>query len=346
MLRVALAVGCLGFVGSAGCVEPRERADAGPCPATPCSIAAPERLEFSGPAFGQACFGDEDVKVTAIGGVQSVEVRDHASGRALTAGYQAGTDGAAVAVARTQGHVVMLTGRAAGTALLRIDDRDGLIDQVEVHAAALARVHLEPDPQLAYRSDRARPWQVWTGADAALLIGLHAADGRPLVDEAMAVRSTDGAPFTTLAWDVRRQTVGPAGLALTVAAGDLAEPREFTVAATTTLDAVRGRRVNDAPVAAGNADLVCFEASAGAADVVFAPWTFTVSAGATLVRFFPRNCVYVVAGSPGRIEVRGEVPGGMHVTVPVEVLAPAGQRQQPGSDPAEAGPSLGERAGG
>lgn len=328
-----------------------ERAQNG-CPAgETCSPITPEGLSFGGAPMGDDLFGlDNELYPTAVGGIQRVTLYDAATGRDLTAPYVATTDVSGVTATAGDGNQMTISASAAGSGRLRIAASDGtLMDRIAIDAMPIASTGLSW-PWLGDFIGGRRPIKLWTGTRQNLVVALRAADGRRVVDQAMAIRLTGaGEDFGTYGWDslgVRRVPVGSTSFEVTAGGAVHAVAIDVVDA----LDAVEAAAPAPTDIRAGDSVTACFVARSGDAHVLGAPWQFASSGPAELMTNeldgVMDNCAQVRTTAAGTVTVSANV-GALAATVTIAV-EPRNRRTARTLTPvdldAAPAPVLGERA--
>jgi hypothetical protein len=324
------------------CTDLGDRAVKGCPPGETCSSETPDGLEFSGPYFGDAgFFADPGVKTTAVGGTQTIELIDHASGQTLDARFEATTTTAALNVVETGAGTVTLTGSTPGSGQLEIRSFSGLLhDRLWVDADGVSSVTLVP--AWTQWRDTEASWEVWAGATAPLVVAIHGSTGARLVDESMEILGTG---VTRDAWDSVRIPVPAEGASLFVDTGDVGTI-DLTVAATSQIDDFVVSQLLEGQPRVGDTQSWCFRARHQGADVLFVPWTFTVEGPAHeegLALF--ENCVNLALDAVGLVTVTAQAPGHEPFTASFEVFEAEGRAARRAPIAPEAMPlELGERA--
>jgi hypothetical protein len=324
------------------CTDLGDRAENG-CPiGETCSSQTPEGLEFSGPYFGDAgFFADPGVKVTAVGGTQTVELIDHATGQPFGGRFEATTTTAALNVADTGAGTVTLAGASPGSGQLEIRSFSGLLhDRLSVEADGVSSATLVP-AWTQWRDTDAR-WEVWAGATASLVVAIHGAGGARLVDESMEIL---GAGVTRDAWDSVRIPVAAEGASLAINTGDVGTI-DLTVAATAQIDDFVVSQLLEGQPHVGDLQSWCFRARHQGADVLFVPWTFTVEGPAHEegTALFD-NCVNVELDAVGLVTIHAQAPDHEPFTASFDVFPAEGRAARRAPTAPESRPlQLGERA--
>jgi hypothetical protein len=322
------------------CADLGDRAVKGCPPGDTCSSETPEGLAFSGPYFGDAgFFADPGVKVTAVGGTQTIDLIDVATGEPLASRFLATTTDPAIAVDATGTSDVTVAGAAAGSARLEIRSYSGLLhDRLLISASEVVSVELVPSWN-QFR-DASTTWEAFAGADASLVVALTDVEGRRLVDEGMTI---DGG--TRGGWDGVSLTVPEGGAELRVTAGSATEPVALPIAATAQIDDFVVSQLLEGQPRVGDIQGWCFRARHQGADVLFVPWTFTVEGPAHEdgISFFD-NCVNVSLDAVGLVTITAQAPDHAPFTATFDVFEAEGRAARRMPVAPEAPPQLGERA--
>ena len=299
----------------AACAELGDRAQNGCPPGEACSPLTPDGLAFSGRSVSDAMFGlDDELYGTAVGGVQSIDLHDLATGRDLALPYVATTNTAGVSVAATDGNRVRLAAGAAGSGRLRISASDGLLmDRIDIRAAQVTEIGLSW-PWISDAIGRRRPVKVWAGGRAYLVLALYDALGRRLVDESATIRLTGQVgDLDTYGWDTFELTSVPVGgttVAIDVGGVSFAQ----AIDAVDTLDAVEVVDATRSDIQSGDSVSVCLVARSGEAHVHGAPWQFVSVGPAELTGAdggdgILDNCASVRTTAPGAVTVTATIGG-------------------------------------
>lgn len=273
--RTALAF--LAVFSATGCVVGGQRANGGGvCPAgETCSDQTPSGLNFLG-ATTTDSFGGT-VGVTAVGGTQILTVLDGPASFDVTS-----SDFNVVSISAVSPPNIFMTGEAAGSALVRLDESatNDLLDQVSIDVAKLDKVTLLPS-ELSVIEPENTTWALLAGGTAPLMVRLEAANGERLVDESMTLKSPSGFPERE-AWDrfaVSAPASGEVTFAITAGSQQFAATAPVVAAvddivSSTFVSAFNG----DDKVEVLQSELLCFVGTSSGVMVAGATWKFTGSA--------------------------------------------------------------------
>jgi hypothetical protein len=277
-----------------------ERYNTGECPAGEvCSDLTPRGLEFVGNSLvGSVLLSGP--RATAIGGTQVVALQyERADGIsvALDHAFTADDDGGlGVRVDSTSGSQVTVRGAGSRKNYLRILDVDGLLmDRKELTGAALERMELVPAAHETLVDGTPISFATGRRELGVALYGAVQSSSGPrserLVDTSMAL---DLAGAQRVAWDTLRIDAPEGTYALAVTAGDRPSNNldVVVVSAADTLAVIGPAPTTIAP---NQSQSICFQAKAGARQIVGLTWTYDVD-GATRIQgdnHFNRNCVTV-----------------------------------------------------
>jgi hypothetical protein len=345
--------------------------DDGACPTERCSPTTPRGLTFNTRGLGGAGGG---VLPVAIGGRIDLTLRDVATGALLGVPYRASTNGRFTVLGQ-QGPLVSLRAldaRAPSDAppssglfdLLRITEIDSvtLFDQIELTAVPLASIEARGQQHARISSALLprRPISLWAGATGiALELALFAADGRRLIDEALALRRSDGPLGTVVtrgsSWDLLAVTTPLAGvLELQLSAGGANLP-SLSLPIVSTID---GFEHSPAPaeMLVGGFYVHCVNALHGERAIIGVPWAFSATGGA-IVTSLGTSCVLFNPTREGAASVTATVatPAGNRADVTSFTVRPrppsASLLERPAAQPSTGqrlgqslGQSLGQRA--
>jgi hypothetical protein len=302
------------------CNDPRE---CHPCPeGETCSPGAPQGLYFLGPVFADVPFGGLDVtpKAIAKGGLELIEIQTPPvdawatpTGRPYPGSFRAESSSSALEVLTASGSAILVRGRSAGTAELRIVDGLGLLDRIALTVAEVEQVELRPvlvedlRHPLADDVTGTVAWAALDGGGPLLLRARLLGAGRErLADQGLTTRSASVvlARGRSAPWDVL-EFAPPTQSSLTVPLAD-------GPSAPVPIDRVSGvDRIERAVVPGSDGVLladdspqtICFVAFSGERLVEGVAWSFSASFPITATAP-ERGCLTGFKSQPGTASVR------------------------------------------
>jgi hypothetical protein len=329
------------------CADLGDRAAMGECPdGQVCSPLTPEGLEFTGSTFaGGGLFGDPGLKVTAVGGTQTVSAYDHETGSALSVPFDASITGEALDVTGTSGNQVDLEAPGDGFGKLQLVDReDRLLDSITMETTPIGSIRVGSG-SLGERTN-SLDIALWSGAqDIPLAVVLTSENGlQRLADESMVITTATG-DIDVYGWDALVVTNVTTDLDLEITAGDRA-PLAMSIPAATVLETAYATLLSGNVVhAVGSSESVCLHATGRGGEVLGVPWVVTVDGPATLseTQFWYRNCFDVTLDAAGTVTVTATAPGELTTSVELNVTAPS-QKPTRVITRTDLPPTLGDRA--
>ena len=202
LLLVALVLSVASSHGSEG-----DRASTGQCPpGEVCSPDTPSGLYFKGPDFGdEFIFPDHTVGITAVGGMQKIEIED--AGWGHLSDFDADCTYSAFSVEAIDPPFVRVHADAIGSSYLRILDPDNgeLYDRLNIHSLPVQQVEvLSAAPSFLVQNWQNQATRLYySGKPTFWLVRLKNVDKR-LVDESLVFSVGDAnhtAVINSTHWD-------------------------------------------------------------------------------------------------------------------------------------------------
>ena len=328
-IGVAFLIIGVGAVGLFNCTTSGERAESGECPeGEVCSDLTPDGLYFKGTELANGSINDSSLKVTAVGGVQTVTVLASADETDIfELDFEATLEGGDVVLDGVTPPTVTLFGEQAGTGMLRIVDPPTaeLFDRVTVEAAPIAEYLLKP---IHEETPFDGAWALFNGGVQHVYVALHDSGDQILVDESTtmgAATALSQGTVSQVAWDtLELDGVAPGDLELWVETGDGGRHEETVSLVDDVDEIVVDENIIELtdPVTVGSLATGCFRASRDGATVVGADWEYSfVGAGTSAVQvgFWP-NCFMFDAENVGTVTVTASA-GSASAEVTVQVVA-------------------------
>ena len=261
LVQVGFAGAIVVFLPAASCTGGVRNNNDGVCPlGQTCSNGTPLGLHFIGLMIGDGFFDFQQVKTTAQGGTQTVQIEVGDDGGPLspfTLPYTASVEGGGATIANKVGSTVVLRGTGSDPGYLRIDDPSGkLYDRVAIASRPLAKVevwHTFSDQLAGVPQDGSALYAPGSVGYVALRSpdnGLVVDDSMQLTGDGISQTGWDQIKVGSLAAGLHDVSVTAAGqsfkLAIEVAPGpDRIEtpvlPQSLTVGASTVMCAVAFR---------------------------------------------------------------------------------------------------------
>ncbi|HEY4057413.1 MAG TPA: hypothetical protein VGM39_12435 [Kofleriaceae bacterium] len=307
VLRGALFAAMLPFTTAASC-DSGDRAETGDCPSgETCSDETPNGLHFRGPVIAEGFFDGGEVKRTAIGGTQDVQIvteTDDGTQSPFLLPHAIRTNNGKTKITSASANAFTLRAAASGTTMVSVVDPStgDLFDRIEVMSSSIAVAETLPTLNTVLGgADSSSPYDLYAPG-ATGYIRLSDTNDISLVDTSARI---SGAGITQTNWDqftVGDLPVGPH--TLTVTAGvDTVASVVFEVASP---DSIRSS--SSSTLSRGEASFACFSARRGIVPV-HAHFDSISSNAATVEPSQYEGCVNITATQVGTITVHVSAAG-------------------------------------
>ncbi|CAN5895150.1 hypothetical protein BH11MYX2_BH11MYX2_23090 [soil metagenome] len=325
VLRGALVAALLPFTTAASC-DGGYRADSGDCPdGEVCSPETPTGLHFRGVIIGEGFFDAGNVKTTALGGTQDVQVEtetDDGERAPFLLPHDVDADNANFTVEAASGDSFTLRSHAEGDAQIRVVDPSTgeLFDRVRAAALPLASITTQMTLNVAIETGfNNHTLNKLYAPGATGYIRMASADDTSLVDTSSQI---SGARITQAGWDtfvVGDLAVGPHTLSVTAGASST-----FTVPFEVAIpDQITG---GPSSLTQGKTTLACFVARKGSVPI-HARFDAITSSEASIQPSAYDGCVNVVASTVGAVNIH-VISSGLTADFVLTSHAPASARTQ------------------